>query len=409
MRSEREIMVEMSNPGTSAERRSELRRELRQLRIQRRETRANANPELSVRVFPRRPESPALRAPSSNAFPSSSRMAMPNSIFLSSVPSTPSSRAEEENQMFRPVSRRVATSTPTPTSTAEGTFLSFTPSAVQLPRINTNSNDNRLPREYVDLSASTESLSSSEEDLTSEEDSEEYSALSVNNNSLGDEYIKTGHDGNCKDKDDWIKMHCTSCQSPITLEEFSEESISDVISFKLYNEGTKKFGKGQCILRSELKEMLKSGDSNLFSIWKGGDTSGRGGKPTEKVVVKIYTGAATIYVTLDSVYKIFHNQKKEKVYYALQMYGGKRRRIGNLQGRIGMSENHGQIPGFQVYKLLTKSEIEGKAKGVEEKRDYNLDFLACGKMGELMAMFMDTTLVREYLTKQIINYIVGEK
>jgi hypothetical protein len=271
-----------------------------------------------------------------------------------------------------------------------------------------SSNDNRLPRDYIDLSESNESVSllvNSPEDIRPtklEEDSDEYKEITVGSDSLGDEHIKENHDKNCKNKEDWMKMHCTSCQSAITLEPF--ESMKEIKSFKIYNESNKKFGKGQCMLESDLRDILKSGESNVFSIWKGGEASGVGGKPTDKVVVKLYTGAMSIYITLESAYKIFHSN--EQVFYALPLYGGKRRRIGNLHGRIGMSENHGQVPGYQVYKLLTKGEVKAKAKGVDTNKDYNLDFLACGKMGELLGMFMDTTLVREYLMKEIIKYIL---
>jgi hypothetical protein len=232
-----------------------------------------------------------------------------------------------------------------------------------------------------------------------EEDSENYKITEVSSSSLEDEYITNSTDENCEG--DWMKRNCMSCQSPITLEAF--ENTTDVISFKLYNEATKKIGKGQCMAKNEVKDMLSNGESNIFSIWKGGDNSGRGGKPTKRIVVKLYTGGLTIFITLQSAYKIFHSE--ERVFYAISLYGGKRRRVGNLYGRIGVSENHGQVPGFQIYRLYTRSEIEEEAK---IKEDFSLDFLVTGKMEELISMFMDTTIVREFLLKKIVEYIVGK-
>ena len=44
-------------------------------------------------------------------------------------------------------------------------------------------------------------------------------------------------------------------------------------------------------------------------------------------------------------------------FYAIPLFEGKRRRIGNLAGFIGSSMNHGQIPGYLVYQLCTKEEL----------------------------------------------------
>jgi hypothetical protein len=235
-----------------------------------------------------------------------------------------------------------------------------------------------------------------------EEDSDSYIATEASSLSLEDEYITNSTDENCKGE--WMKRNCTSCQSPITLEAYTSDS--DLISFKLYNTTTKKFGKGQCMFKNELREMLSTGEGNVFSIWKGGDTSGRGGKPTNRLVVKLFTGASTIYVTLQSAHKLFHS--KDKIFYALPLYGGMRRRVGNLYGRIGVSENHGQVPGFQIYKLFSRLEIEREATGSATiKDDFNLDFLVSERMEELISMFMDTTKVREFLLKKIVEYIIS--
>jgi hypothetical protein len=236
-----------------------------------------------------------------------------------------------------------------------------------------------------------------------EEDHENFVPLSVTSDSLSDENININSqniDFSCPN--DWMKANCTSCKSPVSLDDFSIDET--VLSFKLYDTKTNKFGKGQCIAKNELIDILKNGNSSIFSIWIGGDSSGKGGKPSNNIIVKLYIGLTTIYVTLHSAYKIFHNQNT--IFYAVPLYGGKRRRIGNLAGRIGVSENHGQLPGFQVYKLFTKDEINNGSTADIENIDFNLQFLICEQMEKLVDMFQDTTTVRDFLLNNVLKHII---
>lgn len=233
-----------------------------------------------------------------------------------------------------------------------------------------------------------------------EEDQENFSPISVSSDSLSDENININEDYSCRN--DWMKANCTSCTSPVSLDDFSIDET--ILSFKLYDIKTNKFGKGQCIAKDELIDILKNGNPSIFSLWKGGDASGKGGKPSNNIIVKLYIGLTTIYVTLHSAYKLFHDPNT--IFYAVPLYGGKRRRIGNLAGRIGVSENHGQLPGFQVYKLFTKKEINNGSIAAVENIDFNLQFLICEQMEKLVDMFQDTTTVRDFLLNHVLKHII---
>ena len=233
--------------------------------------------------------------------------------------------------------------------------------------------------------------------ISNEEDQDEFIPLNVTSASLSEEFIKESTDESCQS--DWTKTNCISCKSPVSLEEYTDKD--NVISFKIYDTNKKKFGKGQCIAKDELKQMLQSGNS-IFSIWEGGDSSGHGGKPTKNMVVKL-TVPSTIYVTLDSAHKIFHSSIN--VFYAIALYGGKRRRVGNVAGRIGVSENHGQLPGFQIYKLFSQEEIQKGTEANLTANDFKLQFQICDQMENLVDMFQDTTNIRDFLLHQIVKYI----
>jgi hypothetical protein len=98
--------------------------------------------------------------------------------------------------------------------------------------------------------------------------------------------------------------------------------------------------------------------------------TGVSGKPTGRIVVRLPQNQ--IYVTSGSVKRMLSSNIKE--WYALPLFGGKRRRIGNLRGIFGSSMNHGQIPGFIVYKLYTKDEILKNIIVEENEDDYPMTF-----------------------------------
>ena len=137
-----------------------------------------------------------------------------------------------------------------------------------------------------------------------------------------------------------------------------------------------KFDVGVCSTKEELIKTLELdldyeyAPSNIMSICtspRDSDPSGIGAKPTIRIVIKITIN--NIFVTLGSVHRIM-KESDNKVWYALPMFDGKKRRIGNISGITGSSMNHCQLPGFTIYKLYTKNEIINRVKVKQELSDY---------------------------------------
>ena len=96
--------------------------------------------------------------------------------------------------------------------------------------------------------------------------------------------------------------------------------------------------------------------STLKSIYRFADqcdTSGRGCIATGKFVVKMPPN--NMMITHGSLMRII---SRPGPWYALPLYGGKKRRIGNVSEIYASSVDHGQVPGHRIYKLFTKEEIE---------------------------------------------------
>ena len=105
----------------------------------------------------------------------------------------------------------------------------------------------------------------------------------------------------------------------------------------------------------------------IFSIYelknknlsKGDLMRGLGTRPTKTLLFRLNLPSGTLYIDLESAYKLIHNKTKEL--YALPLFGGLRRRVGNLKGSLMESSTvHGQIEGYKIYRLLTKNEIENE-------------------------------------------------
>lgn len=181
--------------------------------------------------------------------------------------------------------------------------------------------------------------------------------------------VKEGED--VKDK---IKKVCVNDSSPITLEEY--EDLNDLYTIYTRNREGDFFEKGDCGSKSELKDYLNSDkDQEIPSFFMAIGTTPRlhrdlitgfTSKPTAKIVVRLPNN---LYVTLNSVKRILSSNGHVK-WFALPLYNGKKRRIVNLRGFYGIGNNHGQIPGFIVYKLFTGSEIKKKITVKEGTDDY---------------------------------------
>jgi len=149
-------------------------------------------------------------------------------------------------------------------------------------------------------------------------------------------------------------------------EDYEDNELDSIFTIKLLQPNNN-FIKSQCFLKSDIKESLKSDLNSLRnnetptfinSIWKSYDNpSITSGFTTSKVVVRITaSGGSTIFITLKSAKKLLSSN--EKNFYALPLYNNKRRRVGNLfNNNLLVSANHGQIPGFKIYKLYDRKSI----------------------------------------------------
>jgi ankyrin repeat protein len=184
-----------------------------------------------------------------------------------------------------------------------------------------------------------------------EEDSSDFISIQSNTESISNEEIK-----------------CTNVDV-INMENYDTNSEDVFTIFYLNN--LNKFSSNSCVSKNEMREYLKSESeedpSLLTTIWKGGDKSGVGGKPTLKFIIKLPPN--NVWITLGSFDRIMNSSIKK--WYLLPLFGDKRRRIGY---KYGTSANHGQIPGSKIYKAFTKEEILSGIVAKETDSDYPLYF-----------------------------------
>lgn len=227
-----------------------------------------------------------------------------------------------------------------------------------------------------------------------------------------------------EDNKRWVETNCLSCQDIATQYNYTQEQWSDLISIKQLDSNGK-FKLSQCISIKYFKESLKRDliTSNeqfnkmnyqtIFSIYKLKNKNlsesdlrrGLGTRPTKMLLFRLNLLSGTLYIDLESAYKLVHNKTKEL--YALPLFGGLRRRVGNLKGSLmESSTDHGQLDGYKIYRLLTKSEIEN-----EMEIDFELQLLT-----ELQSLLQyaykeDETNTRmiSNVTNNIINILTGEQ
>ncbi|NBO99453.1 MAG: hypothetical protein EBU90_04900 [Proteobacteria bacterium] len=193
-------------------------------------------------------------------------------------------------------------------------------------------------------------------------------------------------------------------QNLIMLEPYTTED--NPILFYLPN-SKGKFGNPNCTTKEELEQYFKTfiGNAvpdNIMTIYTSPSfpsPSGHGSEPTGKIVVKLPMN--NIYVTLGSIKRVMHSDNRQ--WYAQALFSGKRRRVGNLKGLFAASMNHGQVPGFLIYKLYTKEEILSNIEVKEDNDDYPLFFVESAK--ELYELLGYKDVTPEF-TDKIINMII---
>jgi hypothetical protein len=212
---------------------------------------------------------------------------------------------------------------------------------------------------------------------------------------------------------DYLNKHCNDCQG--LYGDYTNEDINELITIKILN-SENKYEKGICFTKSEFKDYIKSSynddnPSNIQAIYtkplnpqKLEDyVSGMTSKATGRIIIKIPTGFSP-FITLKSAYQILNNNNR--IWYALPLFGGKKRRIGSIQSKIIVSGNHGQTPGYIIYKLYTKEEIKKGIKVEEKDSDYPISLFVYEPMKQL-DFILGLDLNPEQIYKKFINGIIN--
>lgn len=226
-----------------------------------------------------------------------------------------------------------------------------------------------------------------------EEDTSDYTSITSDTDSITQE-SDTSNLSSCINNDYIMNEPYTKEDNPIQI-------------YTLNSQG--KFQKSSCITKDELSMHLSTGKGTkipevLQAIYTTPSDiheslDGKGTNATGKLIVKIPPN--NIWVTLGSIERVMKSGINE--WYALPLYGGKRRRIGNLDEMFGESRNHGQVPGFSIYKLFTRQEIKDNVKVEETSTDYPIFLFNNTKKlydiigGEVTIPFVDG----------IINYLLS--
>lgn len=299
-----------------------------------------------------------------------------------------------------------------------------------MPQTPSQPTQDNVPWGYEDTSTTISSLSEFEEDKIPD------TKIRTNKNSLiinGDKLTTCYNENNdpdpnertlSEDNKQWVENNCYSCQDIATQYNYTQEQWSDLVSIKqLDSKG--KFKLSQCTSIKYFKESLKEDLINsreklsrmnyqtIFSIYKLKNKNlseddlrrGLGTRPTKVLLFRLNLPSVSIYIDLESAYKLVHNKTKEL--YALPLFGGLRRRVGNLKGSLmEISTNHGQIEGYKIYRLLTRSEIED-----EINVDFELELLS-----ELQHLLQyaykedeTNTVMISNITNNIIKILTGEQ
>ena len=215
---------------------------------------------------------------------------------------------------------------------------------------------------------------------------------------------------------EWINNNCNDKTNYLTSDDFTDEDYSDMYVIKILNSHNK-FNLGMCSTKEELLMSLKSDlnfeniedptnqPSSIMSICTSpndGNVQGYNTKPTIRIVIKLTIN--NIYVTLGSVHRIMR-ETKNKIWYALPLFDGKKRRIGNIGGILGSSMNHCQLPGFIIYKLYTKNEIINSVKVKQSIDDYPIGYDIENNVFTLFSLYDKYNINSREFSKKIVSDI----
>lgn len=212
----------------------------------------------------------------------------------------------------------------------------------------------------------------------------------------------TNADYTCEQSSEWAKRNCASCSNVVTLEAFTPEQERSLASIKLFNEDTKQFAPlGECVSVEDVKDMLRSDIGNpspqyVYSLYSLKPNTqhlseselrrGMGTEPSQRTVFKLVLGNATLFVTAGSMIHLLRS-KTPATLYAVPLFGGKPRRVGNVMGQLlGVGTNHGQIPGYKIYKLYSAETLVHSKSATVDEFDFDPPSFVIGKMTELYCL-----------------------
>jgi hypothetical protein len=188
-----------------------------------------------------------------------------------------------------------------------------------------------------------------EEIKEEEEDTQTFKNFSSNKSSLKtNDYYKNI---NCTNYNVFTLENYTSDDDPIQIYTLNNQNIFEI---------------SNCITIDELTHHLNSGKDTIHPSMLMSICTPRS-NATGKIVISLPPN--NLFYTYGSIEKIFLN-KQNKNWFALPLFGGKRRRIGNLDEAPLIGSLHCQIPGYKVYKLYTQDEINKNIEVKETLSDY---------------------------------------
>lgn len=210
---------------------------------------------------------------------------------------------------------------------------------------------------------------------------DDYNALWFNNNNTVNDYVT---DESSIINEDPNKEECVNLDY-ITLEPY-EFIPNETIVVKTLN-SKNKFDKGECFDKNILKQSIEfalqslkkeESPSDFMCVWtnQNTDENGYGNKPTLQLLYKLPSG---LFITISSFLKLLKSHPTK--WYAVPIY---KKRIGNLLGVFGSSMIHGQLPGYNIYKLYTKEEIKQNLKISEPVDEYSFEIIFANRPVELL-------------------------
>lgn len=306
----------------------------------------------------------------------------------------------------------------TPFQQTENVPLSLDTSDIQTANVPWGFEDT-IPTIFEEDEIPTTKIKTNKNSLFFSDDSNDLITCDDQNNDT-DPNVKTLSEDNKK----WIENNCYSCLNPITQYNYTQEEWTDLVSIKQLDSNGK-FKRGHCISINDFKESIKRDLINsredfnkmnyktIFSIYKLKNKNlsendlrrGLGTRPTKMLLFLLNLPSGSLFIDIESAYKLVNNKTKEL--YALPLFGGLRRRVGNLKGSLmEISTHHGQIDGYKIYRLLIRSEIEN-----EINVDFELQLL-----NELQSLLQHAykddeinTLMISNITNNIIKILIGDQ